>query len=150
MSWSGGGGFFGPSSSARLNPGSSVAVDWNRETPVTTALPTDLDALRRFANDAYRTGRLAEAAEAQSAALTMARAKDVPEADDFLFAGLIHHAARRFDSGIAVLREGVGRYLDNVSLYENLAVLLLADFDIAGSIDACRAAVSFALKEGLI
>ena len=142
MSWSGGGGFFGPSSSARLNPGSSVAVDWNRETPVTTALPTDLDALRRFANDAYRTGRLAEAAEAQSAALTMARAKDVPEADDFLFAGLIHHAARRFDSGIAVLREGVGRYPDNASLHENLAVLLLADFDIAGSIDACQRALS--------
>ena len=104
--------------------------------------PSDLDALRRFAYDAYARGNLAQAAETQSAVLTMARADGVPDADDFLFAGLIHHAASRLTDGIAVLREGIGRYPDHASLHENLAVLLLAAFDIAGSIDSCQTALA--------
>jgi hypothetical protein len=140
MSWGGSGGFFGPSVITRLNPAS--AVDRGRVTPVATPLPTDLDALRRFANDAYLKGLVTEAADAQAAVLTLARTAGTPRADDFLFAGLIYHATRRLADGVAVLREGLRHYPGNASLHENLAVLLLATVDIAGSIASCEAALA--------
>ncbi len=105
-------------------------------------MPADLDALRRCANDAYLKGHVAEAAEAQSAVLIMARTVGAPQADDFLFAGLIHHATHCLTDGIAVLREGLGLYPGNPALHENLAVLLLANADIAGSITSCHTALA--------
>jgi hypothetical protein len=141
MSWDGKGGFFGPSFGAPPDPTRSGAVDQGRGLP-TAASPTELDALRRIAHDAYATGRLTDAVDAQSTVLAMARATSVPEPGDFLFAGLVHHAARQFSEGIAVLREGVGRYRDNTALHENLGVLLLDVCDIAGSIQSCQTAIA--------
>jgi len=40
------------------------------------------------------------------------------------------------------LRDGIGLYPDNASLHENLAVLLLAALDVAGSIAACETALA--------
>lgn len=104
--------------------------------------PVKLDDLRALARDAYAQGRLADAAEAQSAVLAMARTTGIPTADDILFTGLIHHADRRVADSIEVLRDGLRLHPDNAALHENLGVLLLAAFDVAGSIAACEAALA--------
>ena len=140
MSWGGSGGFFGASAQLPSIAASAVTVDAGRA--VSVALPTDLDALRDFAREAYLQGQIAEAAAAQSATLAIARTTGRLTADDFLFAGLIHHAGRRVADAVAVLRDGIDRYPDNPSLHENLAVLLLAGFDVAGSITACHTALA--------
>lgn len=142
MSWGGSGGFFGPSSNARPGAGSAIMADPGRATPTTISSPAKLDDLRAFARDAYAKGRLADAIEAQSAVLIMARAAGSHTADDFLFAGLIHHALRHIADAVGVLRDGIGLYPDNASLHENLAVLLLAALDVAGSIAACETALA--------
>ena len=105
-------------------------------------MPDGIDNLRRLARDAYSQGRLADAAETQSAVLAMGKTTGTPQADDFLFAGLIHDAASRTTEGVAILREGVSLYPGNAELHENLAVLLLAAHDLAGSIAACTPALS--------
>ena len=137
MSWGGAGGFFGPSANARPRAASAIMAD-----PRDVAPPVGLGDLRAVARDAYAQGRLADAAAAQSAVLAMGRTTGGPEADDFLFAGLIHHANRRIADGIEVLRDGLRLYPDTAALHENLGVLLLAAFDIAGSIAACEAALA--------
>jgi tetratricopeptide (TPR) repeat protein len=104
-------------------------------------LPVSLNDLRDFARHAYAKGQLVEAAEAQSAVLTMAGAGGAQIADDFLFAGLVHNAAGRIDDGIQVLQDGLSHYPGNASLHENLAVLLLAALDIPGSIQAAHSAL---------
>jgi tetratricopeptide (TPR) repeat protein len=142
MSWGGGGGFFGPSAGVRSRAASAIMADPRQEAASAISPPLKLDDLRAVARDAYATGRLADAAAAQSGVLAMTRTVGAQTADDFLFAGLIHHADRRVADGIEVLRDGLRLYPDNASLHENLAVLLLAAFDIAGSIAACEAALA--------
>jgi tetratricopeptide (TPR) repeat protein len=137
MSWGGSGGFFGASSTTNVRWSTA-----DRTKPAPANPPVDLDALRQFASEAYHKGRVAEAADAQSAVLTMAKASGAMQADDFLFAGLIYHAAHRLADGIVVLREGVGLYPGNASLHENLGVLLLANFNIAESIASCQTALA--------
>lgn len=130
MSWAGTGGFFGG------------ALNGDRPLRGATADPTNLDELRRFAYDAYTKGRLSDAAAAVTAILAAARVAGIPLADDFLFAGFVHHANSRIAEGIAVLREGIARYTQNPSLQENMAVMLLAEGDVAGSIEACQTALT--------
>jgi tetratricopeptide (TPR) repeat protein len=142
MSWGGNGGFFGPSASARPPAVSPNITDPVRNASTAISPPAKLDDLRQFGREAYAKGRLAEAAEAQSAVLTMARASGGVAADDFLFMGLIHHAGRRIAEGVEVMRDGLRLYPDNAAMHENLAVLLLAAFDVAGSIAACQSALA--------
>jgi hypothetical protein len=135
MSW-GGGGFFGPS----VNTGASaITLDPRRQGPAAGTVPNGLADLRRVARDAYAKGRLAEAAE--TAVMVLAMAAGTEQVEDFLFAGLVHHAARCITDGIGVLRDGIARYAANAPLQENLAVLLIAANDIAGAITACETAL---------
>jgi hypothetical protein len=136
MSW-GGGGFFGPSIGKRPGAASAAALD-----AVPGTVPAGLDDLRRAARDAYAKGQQAEASDAQTAVLAMARATSAQQADDFLFAGLTYHAALRIAEGVQVLRDGVTLYPSNASLQENLAVMLLAANEVAGAIAACEAALT--------
>jgi len=133
------------------NQGPSLAVSsnarWSATDPgpptrTTAPLLADLDALRRLAGGAYRSGRIDEARDAQSAVLAMATLSGAAQVDDFLFAGLICHAARRLSDGIDVLRQGLGLYPENAALHENLAVLLLANGDIADVIASCQTALA--------
>ncbi|MDB5399730.1 MAG: hypothetical protein JWQ55_1748 [Rhodopila sp.] len=140
MSQDGTGGFLRPL--ARIPPTSPVIADPGRCASAAVSPSADLDHLRNVARDAYATGRAAEAAEAQAAVLARAKAAGTPAADDFLFAGLIHHAAGRGADAIEILRDGLRCYPDNASMHENLAVLLLATPDISGSIEACRSALA--------
>jgi tetratricopeptide (TPR) repeat protein len=142
MSWGGNGGFFGPSAHVRPTTGSAIMADPGPNATAAIAPPATLDDLRDIARDAYAKGRLVDAAEAQSAVLAMVRTTGTPTADDFLFAGLIHHAARRIADSVEVLRDGLRLFPENASLHENLAVLLLAARDIAGSIAACQTALA--------
>jgi tetratricopeptide (TPR) repeat protein len=142
MSWGGNGGFFGPSAHVRPTTGSAIMADPGPNATAAIAPPATLDDLRDIARDTYAKGRLADAAEAQSAVLAMVRTTGTPTADDFLFAGLIHHAARRIADSVEVLRDGLRLFPENASLHENLAVLLLAARDIAGSIAACQTALA--------
>ncbi|HEY4173756.1 MAG TPA: hypothetical protein VGM42_12075 [Rhodopila sp.] len=142
MSWGGAGGFFGPAVNPRPRDGSAIMANPRQGAPPAIVTPASLADLRAVARDAYAQGRLADATAAQSTVLAMARTAGTPEADDFLFAGLIHHADRRIADAIEILRNGLRLYPDNASLHENLGVLLLAAFDIAGSIAACEAALA--------
>ncbi len=101
-----------------------------------------IDGLRARARDAYAKGHIAEAADAQSAVLAVAKATGCSTADDVLFAGLIHHAARRVGDAIALLRDGVRVFPGDPALHENLAVLLLETSDVAGAVTACQTALS--------
>ncbi|HEY1413184.1 MAG TPA: hypothetical protein VGF36_13650, partial [Rhodopila sp.] len=107
MSWGGGGGFFGPSANPRPRAGSAIMANPRQGASPVVATPVSLGDLRAVARDAYAQGRLADAAAAQSTVLAMARTTGTPAADDFLFAGLIHHADRRIADGIDVLRDGL-------------------------------------------
>jgi hypothetical protein len=142
MSWGGTGGFFGPSLQTWRTEAPALMADPSRSTATSTSLPAALSDLRDFARDAYAKGRLAEAAQAQFAVLAAGAAAGAQPADDFLFAGLIHHAERRIVDGIQVLRDGIELYPDNASLHENLAVMLLAASEISAAIDACRSALA--------
>jgi tetratricopeptide (TPR) repeat protein len=122
-----------------LNPRATASLHAYRQP---APLPADLNALRNLAHDAYAKGLLAEATDTQSAVLTMALTAGTPTVDDFLFAGLIHHAARRLADGAKVLRDGLNLYPDNPALHENLAVLLLQASDLNGTIEACRSALA--------
>ena len=107
------------------------------------AIPaTGLAALRIDARAAYAMGRLAEAAGAQSAVLALAKAAGVQTGDDFLFAGLIHHAAGRLADALSVLKDGLCLFPDNAALHENLAVLALKARDTAAAIAACQTALA--------
>ncbi len=101
-----------------------------------------LAALRIDAREAYATGRLAEAAGAQSAVLALAKAAGLQSGDDFLFAGLIHHAAGRVADALSVLKDGLCLFPDNAALHENLAVVALTAQDISLAIAASQAAVA--------
>jgi tetratricopeptide (TPR) repeat protein len=142
MSWDGSGGFFGPSAGAKRGMATAIMRDPLRRDAAIGTMPSGIEDLRRLSREAYSQGRLADAAEVQSAVLTMAKATGDRQADDFLFAGLIHDATSRTTEGIAILREGLSLYPGSAELHENLAVLLLAAHDLAGSIAACTAALS--------
>ncbi|HET6308193.1 MAG TPA: tetratricopeptide repeat protein, partial [Rhodopila sp.] len=107
--------------------------------PLVAPPRTEPDTLRALARSAYAEGRLADAAEAQSAVLALSPS---PSADDILFAGLVHHAARAIPDGIRVLRDGVRLHPRNPALHENLAVLLLTAGAIAEAIESCQAALA--------
>jgi len=77
-------------------------ADPRRAASTNISPPAKLDDLRAFARDAYAKGRVADAVEAQSAVLIMARSAGSQTADDFLFAGLIHHALRHIADAVAV------------------------------------------------
>jgi hypothetical protein len=101
----------------------------------------DLENLRDIAHNAYFGGRLAEAADAQSTVLVRAQATGTSDPSDFLFAGLIHHAAGNLTDSVRVVRDGVNLYPGDAALYENLGVLLLSACDVPGSIEACKFAL---------
>jgi hypothetical protein len=63
-------------------------------------------------------------------------------ADDFLLAGLIHHAAGRLADGLRILRDGLSLYPDNAPLHENLGVVLLTVGDAGLAIEAFQSAVA--------
>jgi hypothetical protein len=126
MSWSRGG-FFGPSIEARTGTPATVTLD--------AGLPVDpRSAARAF----YARGDLDRATETQAAILGSEAVLD----EDFLFMGLLHHAAGRIAEGIAVLREGLRRHAGNAPMHENLAVLLLVSGDPVAAVDAARAALA--------
>jgi hypothetical protein len=107
------------------------------------ALPeAKLEDLREAAQKAYAHGRLAEAEEAQSVVLAMARETGTTTPDDFLFAGLIYHASNRIPEALDILRDGVRLYPVTAALRENLGVLLLMARDVAGAIEACQTALA--------
>jgi hypothetical protein len=140
MSWQGSGGFFGPSAAAVQGAGGAVLRD-----PPLDALPAGppgLDALRQRGRDAYAQGRLADATETQEAVLAVAKAACALQADDYLFAGLIHDAAGRTPESLAILREGAMHFPADPALHENLAVALLHSHDLPAAIEACEAALA--------
>jgi hypothetical protein len=91
---------------------------------------------RERARLAYARGALAEAIEIQQRVL---RDNDP---GDFLFLGLMLHAARRFCDAIAVLRQGIARFPANPAMHENLGVLLVSADDVDGAIAACLQALA--------
>jgi hypothetical protein len=127
MSWGGSSSFFGTQANKR---------------PPEPSTPPEIGGLRAIARDAYASGRLSEAAEAQNTVLAIATATGSHAADDFLLAGLILHASRRVAEAVKTLRDGLRLYPENPSLHENLAVLLLAQSDTPGSIAACQTALA--------
>lgn len=135
MSWSGGGGFFGPASKTGRVRVTAAPTD-----AIPAALPAGLEQLRAFAMDAYTKGRLDEATLAQTEVL--AKAADALDPDDILFAGLLHHAAGRLDTAASLLARGTARFPNVPALHENLAVTRLAASDFAGAIEACQAALA--------
>lgn len=128
MSWGGSGGFFGPS------------VMTHRR--ATGPLPADNGTARELARTAYAQGRFAAAEEIQTALLARLRISAELAADDFLFAGLIHHSAGHIDASLAMLREGLALFPDTPALHENLGVLHLAANDPAACIDASQRALA--------
>lgn len=139
MSW-GGNGFFGQS--ARNERDQALAIAIQRPRAAHHSHSPGLDELRQAARDAYGQGRLADAIDAQSAVLTIARASGATRPDDFLFAGLLMDATNRIPDGLAILREGLVCFPKHADLHENLAVLSLAAHDLAGTIVACETALS--------
>lgn len=128
MSWGGSGSFFGPSLMAHRR--------------ATGPLPADDAALRQLARKAYTEGRLSDAQEAQNLLLARLRGTGELAADDFLFAGLIHHSIGQIDAGLAVMREALVLFPDMPALHENLGVLYLAAKDPAACIAASERAVA--------
>ena len=105
---------------------------------------SDPNAMRQAAADAYGRGDFAQAADAQSAVLALARTDGrPPPVDDVLFAGLILHEAGRLTESIAVLRAGIADHPTHPALHENLGVLLLTSGDLSGGIEACGTALRF-------
>lgn len=125
-----------------LNPLAVASFGAVTESPAGGHFASDLGRLRQVARDAYAEGRTADASDAQAAVFAVAATDGWEQVDDFLFAGLAHHAGGRAQDGIAIVRAGVGRFPGNASLYENLAVLLLVEGDLAGSIDASLRALA--------
>lgn len=103
---------------------------------------SDLDTMRQRARQAYRQGRVLEAAGTQAAVLALARAAGGPTADDFLFAGLLHFQSGQLTAGTDILREAILGYPADPALHENLGVLLLTGNDVPGAITACEAALA--------
>jgi hypothetical protein len=126
MSWSGGGGFFGPGLTAPA-----------RVTVAAAEAPAPPDP-RQLARAHYAQGRLDAAIAVQATVLN----GPAVEPDDVLFMGLINHASGRIGEGIALLREGLTRWPQNASMHENLAVLLLATDDPVAAINAAQTALS--------
>ncbi len=107
-----------------------------------------LDALRRHARAQYAAGALADALEVQQQVLDAARATGADTADDYLFLGLMLHAAGRLDAGIATLRAGIERFPANAAMQENLGVFLLGRNEPAAAIAACQRAQSLSFQSG--
>ncbi len=103
--------------------------------------PFDLppEELRLAARRAYSSGAL-------DAALT--RQQDLIAADrdvvpgDFVFLGLLHHAAGRSEDSIAALRDGERRFPEAAEIHENLGVLLLLGQQPAAAIEAAERALA--------
>ena len=87
--------------------------------------PAGLAELRNDARDAYAKGQIAAAAGNQTAVLALAKASGAQTDDDFLFAGLIHHAAGHLAAAASVLNDGLRVFPDSAALHENLAVIAL-------------------------
>jgi hypothetical protein len=133
-------GLFGTGVNPSQN-GAAVIFDQGRRN-LAGPMPIGLEDLRRVAREAYARGQLTDAAEAQTAAMTLARTARQEQPDDYLFAGLICHASRRIADGIRTLRDGIARYPVDAALRENLAVMLMAANDVAGAVAACEAALT--------
>ncbi len=101
-----------------------------------------LDERRAEIRNTYARGALAEAIDHQQSILRDACAVDAQQPDDYLFLGLMLHAARQFADATTVLRDGIARFPANPAMHENLGVLLIAAGDIPGAIAACQNALA--------
>ncbi len=102
---------------------------------------TATEDARRAARDAYTHGAPEDALAAQQA-LIAAGVELIP--GDFLFLGLLLHAAGRSDDCVTALRNGEHMFPDAAEIHENLAVVLLLTHQPA----ACMAAAERALALG--
>jgi tetratricopeptide (TPR) repeat protein len=124
MSWSGKGHYFGPAQTASAG---QIAI----EIPI----PDDPRAAARLY---YARGEIEHAAERQGRVMAI----DQPDADDYLFMGLIHHAAGNPGAGIALLQDGIVRFPGNAAMHENLAVVLLTTGAHAAAVQSAEAAMA--------
>jgi hypothetical protein len=101
-----------------------------------------LDEQRRHARDAYARGALKEAIDSQGEVLGQAGPANAATPDDFLFLGLLLHAAGRFEDATVILTDGIGCFPNDPAMHENLGVLLIAANDAPGAIAACEHALT--------
>jgi hypothetical protein len=94
---------------------------------------------RLAAREAYGRGAPEEALALQRALI---EAGDGLVPADFLFLGLVLHAAGRMDDSIAALRDGEIRFPEAAEIHENLAVVLLLSRQPAAAIDAAERALA--------
>lgn len=124
MSWSGSSFYFGP-------PRQSGRDSFVVETPV----PADpREAARAF----YGRGDVEQALTLQFDIMV----REKPTADDYLFMGLLHHAAHNPRAAADLLREGAAQFPDNAAIHENLAVVLLAAGAEPDAIAAAETAIA--------
>jgi hypothetical protein len=97
------------------------------------------DELRQAARRAYTSGAPDEALVRQQA-LIAGGVELVP--GDFVFLGLVQHAAGRIEDSIAALRDGESRFPDAAELHENLGVVLLLSNQPAAAIEAAERALA--------
>jgi hypothetical protein len=108
---------------------------------VTGAPHSAAEATRRAARDAYTRGAPEDALALQQRLIATGEGL-IP--GDYLFLGLVHHAAGRSDDSVTALRDGERQFPDAAEIHENLAVVLL----LGGQPAACMAAAERALALG--
>lgn len=96
---------------------------------------------RRAAREAYTRGAPDDALTLQQRLIAVG--EDLIPAD-YLFLGLVHHAAGRMEDSVIALRDGERRFPEAAEIHENLAVVLL----LSGQPAACMAAAERALALG--
>lgn len=101
--------------------------------------PSPVEADRRAAREAYTRGALDEALALQRALIEAGQAL-IPA--DYLFLGLVHHAAGRMDDSIAALRDGERAFPEAAEVHENLAVVLLLTNQPAAAMEAAERALA--------
>lgn len=104
--------------------------------------PGGLDVRRAAARAHYERGALPDAIREQQAIVQHARIATSDTPDDYLFLGLMLHGARLYDAGTSTLRDGIERFASDPAMHENLAVMLIAQGDAAGAVDACQRALA--------
>ena len=97
------------------------------------------DELRQAARRAYTSGAPDEALLRQQG-LIASGLELVP--GDFVFLGLVQHAAGRIEDSIAALRDGEARFPEAAELHENLGVVLLLSNQPAAAIEAAERALA--------
>jgi tetratricopeptide (TPR) repeat protein len=123
-------------SSEATSPDSASAEDKSPNTPFPDLPPEEL---RQAARHAYTAGALDEALARQQALLA-ADVDLVP--GDFVFLGLVQHAAGRIEDSIAALRDAEQRFPEAAEIHENLGVVLLLSQQPAAAIEAAERALA--------